>query len=81
MLYVPILDYHDYMFILNYSNPFPVLPNAEVPNLAIWTETIDERYSSSLLGLRYTFFAFSIIVGLVFAWKIKALNYSNWVIE
>lgn len=23
LLYIPILDYHDYLFVINYSNPYP----------------------------------------------------------
>ena len=42
---------------------------------------MDPRYSNSVLAVRYTFFAFSLITLILFGSRIKKLAFDNWVIE
>ncbi|CAD8197337.1 unnamed protein product [Paramecium octaurelia] len=77
LVYIPILEYHDYLLIINYANSY------QENDAFLYTQglTVDPRYSNSVLALRYTFFAFSVISLTLFAFRMKKLTLSNWVIE
>ncbi|CAD8170207.1 unnamed protein product [Paramecium pentaurelia] len=80
LVYIPILDYHDYLLIIDFSE-FLQLGQNNKATLYLEGITVDPRYSNSVLALRYTFFTFSVITFTFFAFRMKKLNFSNWVIE
>ncbi|CAD8100802.1 unnamed protein product [Paramecium sonneborni] len=79
LVYIPILDYHDYLLIINYTDQFPY--DYYNSRLKLQGVTVDPIYSNSVLAVRYTFFGVSLITFALFALRIKRLAFSNWVIE
>ncbi|CAD8107305.1 unnamed protein product [Paramecium sonneborni] len=80
LLYIPILDYHDYLFVINFQQQY-ALPNSTNIQLYLEGVTVNPNYSNSVLGIRYTFFAFSLITFSLFVHRISKLAFQNWVIE
>ncbi|CAD8086190.1 unnamed protein product [Paramecium primaurelia] len=80
LVYIPILDYKDYLFVINYQQ-FMIPNQTNQVKLSLQAITVDPRYSNSVLAVRYTFFAFSLITLVLFGFRIKQLTISNWVIE
>ncbi|CAD8178757.1 unnamed protein product [Paramecium octaurelia] len=77
LVYVPILDYHDYLFVIDFRK----INITNRVNIFLEGVTVDPRYSNSVLAVRYTFFAFSLLTLALFGFRIKKLALQNWVIE
>jgi hypothetical protein len=85
LLYYPDIEHSNYLvYVGSGIEPYMTIDNSQkvlepIQNIHIEAYTVAAKFTESMLGIRYTFFAVSSLAMLFFFWRMLKLN--KWQLE